>query len=287
MIIPDWLDDALFSPSPSVRLRAAAWVKSNPSALSINILMKVLQNEPVPQIRRIFNDVIDARQSVAPSTEGLVAAAVPQSSIPDLARLIRHELSPPVGWIRRAGTREIADFPRSATNDALNRLDRRIDALIALIKSDAALEPTECDLEKLLRDCWPDFTSPPVFTAAPDLAGRRAFIQTDVGLFELLLANAYQNAIDASVEVKNAPQIAISWSQVGGRFWVRITNAFAGSQFDIKDVEATGITTKVGHQGVGISLIKTAAVRMGYGFRVTGRSGSATFTLTGGVGLRE
>src|SRR4051812_23556898 len=100
----------------------------------------------------------------------------------------------------------------------------------------------------MVRDSWPDITSAPRFSPAPDLVGRRVNIQTDIGLFEMLLANAYQNAIDAALEVEDAAPISISWSEVGGRFWIRVSNAFSGSQFDIQDVQATGISTKTGHQ---------------------------------------
>lgn len=273
-----WAHIALESSSPSERLRAATWAKAHPAAMNAGTLMRALQNEPVPQIRQILNDTLAVRQ-----LERLVGSGEPSSAVPDLARLLRHELSPPIGWIRRAGTREIPEFQRSSTNDAINRLERRIDALISLIKSDAALEISECNLETILRDVWPDFSDDPHFSPAPDLSGRAVILRTDVGLLELLLANAYQNAIDARIEVQDAPPIGIAWGEARGRFWVRISNAFSGTQFDIEDVEATGISTKVGHQGVGIALIKSATERMGYGFRVAGSSGMATFTLTGGT----
>lgn len=289
MEVPDWIYESLLSESPSLRLKAATWAKAHPNDVSVTVLMRSLQREPVNQIRQIFNDVLESRQASqmrSDVTEGSHPSTA-QVAIPELARLIRHELSPPIGWIRRAGTREIDNFPRSATNDALNRLERRVDAIIALIKSDSALEPSNVGLESLLRSSWPDFTSSPRFTPAQDLFGREPMIETDIGLFELILSNAYQNAIDASSEIGDPTDISISWSEVGGRFWVRVSNGFSGSHFDIQDVQATGISTKAGHQGIGISLIKTATSRLGYGFRVNGQSGVATFTLTGGVRIVE
>jgi len=289
MEAPDWVTEALNSESPSMRLKAATWAKSHPNDVSVTILMRSLQKEPVNQIRQIFNDVLATRQTAQLQTDvGASSAAVAaQVAIPELARLIRHELSPPIGWIRRAGNREIEDFPRSSTNDALNRLERRVDAIIALIKSDSALDLVTVSLESLLRDSWPDFTKSATFSPAQELLGRQPDIETDVGLFELILSNAYQNAIDASNELTDPPPISVSWSEVGGRFWIRISNGFSGNQFDIQDVQATGISTKVGHQGIGISLIKTATSRLKYGFRVTGQSGLATFTLTGGLSVND
>lgn len=282
---PEWLDESLNSSSPSSRQRAALWIKSSPEAVQVRVIMRAMQRETVPQIRQIFNDVLAVRESLTnaapldPSADELSSV---QRQIPELARLIRHELSPPIGWIRKAGAREIGHFQRSLTSDAVNRLERRIDALIALIREGSDLDLVECNLEQTLRECWPDMTAEPIFMPAPDLAGRSAVVDTDIGLFEILLANAYQNAIDASLEVEDPGPIEVSWSVVGDRFWVRISNSFEGAQFDVRDVETTGISSKSGHQGIGVSLIKTASEKLGYGFKISGRGGVATFTITGG-----
>ncbi|WP_228546033.1 GHKL domain-containing protein [Microcella flavibacter] len=251
------------------------------------MLMRSLQNEPVNQIRQIFNDVLAARQASPPETETKAPSVMgtPHVDAPELARLIRHELSPPIGWIRRAGNKEIEEFPKSGTNDAVNRLERRVDAIVALIKADSPLELVSVDLEDVLRGTWPDFATTPSFSPAQELIGRRPNIQTDLGLFELILSNVYQNAVDASNELEDPPPVSVAWSEVDGRFWVRVSNAFRGSQFDVQDVEAAGISTKAGHQGIGISLVQSASARLAYGFRVTGQSGVATFTLTGEVAV--
>lgn len=283
----EWLDESLNSESPSERLKAAAWLKAHPEAVQVRALMRAMQRESVPQIRQMFNDVLATRESLtnAVGSDSSGEGTQPShGSIPELARLIRHELSPPIGWIRKAANREVTEFQRSATSDAVNRLERRIDALVALIREGSDLDLVECDLERTLRECWPDMTTEPRFVPAPDLGDRPALIVTDIGLFEILLANVYQNAIDASLETDEERPIEVSWSLVGERFWVRVSNPFAGTQFDIQDVETTGISTKSGHQGIGIALIKTATEKLGYGFRIAGRSGAATFTLTGGQG---
>lgn len=251
----------------------------------MRVLMRAMQRESVPQIRQVFNDVLAVRETItnaAPSDSSDDELSSGQRQIPELARLIRHELSPPIGWIRKAGGREIDSFQRSSTSDAINRLERRIDALIALIRDGSDLDLVECNLERTLRECWPDMTAAPNFVAGSDLAGRSAVIRTDMGLFEILLANAYQNAIDASQESGGPQSVEVSWSVVGDRFWVRISNPFAGTQFDVRDVETTGISSKSGHQGIGVSLVKTASEKLGYGFNIVGRGGVATFTLTGG-----
>lgn len=275
------IEDGLLSNSPSARLRAATQIKASRMDVDIRVIMRALQGESVPQIRQVLNDVLAARSGRV--LDGDPARAAERSEhVPELARLIRHELSPPIGWIHKAGAREIDDYARSATNDAVNRLERRMDALVALIRKDSALVLEECTLAEFLEHCWPSTSTRVKFTAPAEGIETEFRLLTDAGLLEIILANAFQNAIDASLEVAGDETVEVSWGFVGERFWVRVSNAFSGRQFDIKDVGATGISTKSGHQGIGISLIKTATERLGYGFRVAGRSGLATFTLTGG-----
>lgn len=280
----DWLEDGLASTSPSERLRAAAHAKANPGVIHTRVLMRAIQRETVPQIRQLLNDVLLARDALHHADRSNTGRDSPDVSdhVPELARLIRHELSPPIGWIRKAANLEISEFSRSRTGDAVNRLDRRIDALVSLIREGSALDLAPYDLEQTLRDCWPDMTGvPSAFSPSSELGGGRTEITTDLGLLEILLANIYQNAIDAAIECDDDRPVEVSWSAVGDRFWIRVSNPFAGSQFNIEDVETKGISTKSGHQGIGMALIKTAADRLGYGFRVAGRAGVATFSLSG------
>lgn len=288
MTLPDSIAESLASNSPSARMRAVSWMKENANSADVSEIARALQRESVPQIRRLLDDVLVSRAGSRVSEEPGPKGVGEQNSSraignSDTARLIRHELSPPIGWLQRAGAREITDFARSSTADALNRLDRRIDALVTYVRGESALEMAQCSLESLLRRSWPDPTISPSYRN-PLASGSHDLILTDAGFAEMLLANAFQNAIDATLSVSDGDGIEISWDCTENDFWLRITNPFDGQRFDLDEVAAPGTSTKLGHQGVGTSVMQTVARRLGYRYKITGRGGSATFVLRGSRG---
>jgi sensor histidine kinase regulating citrate/malate metabolism len=133
-----------------------------------------------------------------------------------------------------------------------------------------------------LIDSWPDPRSHP--TIAPDASIGSIEIETDEGLFALLLSNIYQNAIDASVEATGTAKADVVWGCTDSNYWIRITNQFIGDRLALADVLADGSSSKTGHQGKGLPLVRDVATRLGIVISLEGASGSATFTLTGDRG---
>ena len=121
----------------------------HPNDIPARELMQALQDETVPRLRQTLVQVLEMRQrsqtagdSLREDTKGAEEGAVVSGEHVDLAALIRHELSPAVGWIRLAADDEIPNFGSSATNDAVRKLQRRIDGLVAIVK---AGEERTCD----------------------------------------------------------------------------------------------------------------------------------------------
>lgn len=280
----------LRSAAPSDRARAAGWLVQNPQAITTRELMKALQAETVPQVRRMLLHVMESRQkstgnsrgnatvaSPAAGTPPLSAAAVPEQV--DIAALIRHELSPAVGWIRLAADSEIESFGTSKTNEAVRKLQRRIDGLVAIIKSGEELNLRRLSLPQVLTENWPEAHSAPTVTPAAD--GASIDIETDEGLFSMLLSNVFQNAIDASIDATGKAVAAITWGYTGQNYWVRVANPFEGNGFSLSDVVGVGSSSKMTHQGQGLSLVQTVADRLGLAITLEGASGMASFTLSG------
>lgn len=273
----------LTSPSPSDRARATNWLKQNPHDIATRDLMRALQVETVPRLRKTLNDVLEARQKrprggVEAEHPSVAAAETAPTQI-DLAGLIRHELSPAIGWIRLAGDKEITDFEGSETNSAIKKLQRRIDGLVTLIKETDGINPRRICLLDALMESWPEPSSRPAFNPAHDPTNVE--IETDDSLFTLLLSNAYQNAIEASKERDGYATVNVVWGTTPERFWVRISNPFAGNSFSLDHVLRVGLTSKAAHQGQGVTLMRSAATRLGLAFQIEGQSGLATLTLTG------
>ncbi|MDP9164505.1 MAG: ATP-binding protein [Actinomycetota bacterium] len=271
------------------RARAAAWLLGNPDAITTRELMQALQVETVAQIRRTLLEVLDVRQrwSLTSSrpADHVVAPKGAETALPtigagDIAALVRHELSPAVGWIKLAADAEISGgFAGSRTADAVRRLQLRIDGLVNLIKSRTQLTLTKVALPHALIDSWPDPRSKPKVT--PDAREATIEIETDEGLFALLLSNIFQNAIDASVEATGAVSANVAWGFTDTNYWVRVTNPFLGERLSLAEVVTDGRSSKTGHQGKGLPLIRDVADRLGIVITLEGASGTASFTLTG------
>ncbi|MCR8897886.1 GHKL domain-containing protein [Gordonia sp. GONU] len=202
-----------------------------------------------------------------------------QQSDVDLAALIRHELSPAVGWIRLAADEEITSFADSKTNDAVKKLQRRIDGLVALIKSNEDLNLRRVHISGLLFDNWPDTLTAPAIEPADGC--KDIEIETDEGLFGLLLSNVFQNAIDASFSVSESPQVQIRWGHTERDYWIRVTNPFGGNTFHLDDVLSVGNSSKRAHQGQGLALVDDIAATLGLTISLEGVGGIASFSITG------
>lgn len=281
--------DGLASSSPVERARAAGWLLAHPDAITTRELMRALQLETVSQVRRTLLEVLEARQrgslGANQATEHVVGSTDSASDLPrfasgDIAALVRHELSPAVGWIKLAADAEISGgFAGSRTDEAVRRLQLRIDGLVNLIKSRTQLTLTKVALPYVLIESWPDPRSHPSIT--PDASEEAIEIESDEGLFALLLSNIFQNAIDASIEATGNVRADVAWGFTETSYWVRITNPFGGERLSLSDVLADGSSSKTGHQGKGMPLIRDVADRLGITISLEGASGSASFTLTG------
>ena len=248
--------------------------------------MQALQSETVPRLRQTLVQVLEMRQrsqtagdSLREDTKGAEEGTVVSGEHVDLAALIRHELSPAVGWIRLAADDEIPNFGSSATNEAVRKLQRRIDGLVAIVKAGEELNLRRVSLPHALLDNWPDPQTPPVLE--PPIAVPTVDIETDEGLFSILLSNVFQNAIDASLDASGSPSVQISWGYTDLNYWVRITNPFRGERFVLDDVLAVGSTSKMSHQGQGLALVLLVAERLGISVTLEGQSGVASFALSG------
>lgn len=281
----------LSSNAPSERARAAAWLLGHSQDISTRELVKALQAETVPQVRRVLLEVLERRQKasvasqpsatvrVAPSDGEEASASEASADAGEIASMVRHELAPAIGWIRLAADAEIPGFATSRTNDAVRRLQLRIDGLVTLIKSRADLDLRVVELPLELASSWPDPTAAPRISPASEVS--TAEIETDQGLFALLMSNIYQNAIDASVDATGVADVDVTWGVTDRSFWVRVTNPFSGQQLKFEDVAPIGFSSKAGHQGRGLALIQKIAALLDVVVTLDGATGTASLVVNG------
>jgi len=281
----------LSSNAPSERARAAAWLLDHAQEIRTRTLVQALQAETVPQVRRVLLEVLELRQKasvtpkpaatdhVAPLDGEESSASEAPANAGEIASLVRHELAPAIGWIRLAADAEIRGFATSRTNEAIRRLQLRIDGLVTLIMSRAELDMRAVDLPLELASSWPDPTKSPKIS--PDPRGSSAEIDIDQGLFALLMSNIFQNAIDASVDATGDVDVDVTWGVTDQNFWVRVTNPFRGQQLNFEDVAPVGFSSKAGHQGRGLALIQRIAELLEVVVALDGASGTASFVVNG------
>jgi signal transduction histidine kinase len=251
--------------------------------------MRALQAESVPRIRMTLLNILELRQKPDLSNDddfnldGLTDTQRSLTEIAtehfDISALIRHELSPAIGWIRHAAAQEIPNFASSSTNQAIRKLQRRIDGLVTVIKAGEDLNLTSVTLPDILSENWPDSKIAPHLES--DGTMERIGISTDEGLFSLLLSNIFQNALDASANLGGGAAVHIVWGHTHRNYWIRVTNPFEGDRFSLSDVLAVGSSSKSSHQGQGLALVQAIADRLLIAVTLEGHSGIASFTLSG------
>ncbi|GAA1503985.1 ATP-binding protein [Agromyces terreus] len=277
------LEEELKSALPIERSRAAASLMQDPHAVSTKSLVRAVQMETVPGIRRVLNEVLRLRQNtpevlrVETSITDLRPVREQPAGALDIASLIRHELSPAVGWVRLAADGEIEDFDSSATNEAIQKLQRRVNGLVTLAKERGPANNDEIGIREALAQNWPHPSADLQIEGPPD----GVEIALDYDLFSLLLFNVFQNAIDASMGAVGAATVSVVFGKTHESYWIRFSNPFDGNAFSLGDVIATGRSTKRSSRGQGLALINSIADQLDLRIDLKGQSGTAVFTLIG------
>lgn len=279
----DEVFQALASRLPSDRMTAATWLAEHPPRASLRpALTAAASHEGVPRIRAVLQQALKvAAKPVGDSPkDARDPDSVPAAVLADLSSLIRHEMQPAVGWVRYAAHGEIPNFESSATNAAINGLRRRVAGLVQLADAHRLPNRESTSLVELLRWSVPKDEHEDLFVfEAPQ--GLDDSIDTDVGLFVLLVGAAMQNAADAVVIAGSPSNIFVTVGVTDKDFWVSIVNRHLGANWEFGDVAATGVSSKANKRGMGTRVMGLAADRLGYDLDLKASGGTVTFTVHG------
>lgn len=275
----------LKNPLPSERARAAQWFLANSTEQHAAVLTRAIETEVVPSIRQLLTTTAVRRKRPTgrdtPSVGGVYNGTerIDEEILDGLSGLIRHETEPVIGWLRRSAAREIGDaFEASETSRNIDLLRRRILGLEALAAAHRVPRWTRSSLSSLVASC-----RPPEMSADTAVEQMRSddLIDTDPGLFSIIISNALQNAYEAAAEEEEGAV----WFETGVTdrdFWISITNRFHGQSFEFEYVAHTGASSKASHKGLGLSAMALAADRLGYSLALTANGGNAFFSIRGG-----
>lgn len=272
--------EELQSRLPSARAEAADWYARNATRSDIGLLTTAIADETVPAVRKLLETA--ARR--AQSSDGLTMAERPVEDpigpgiLDELSGLIRHETEPIIGWIRRSAAREIGEnYEASETFRNIDLLRRRLLGLETLAAAHRLPRYSRLSLLELMIGCQPDGFPEQIFEASsPD----EDSIDTDPGLFSIIVGNALLNAQEASNGLPGTP-IVVRQGVSDRHFWVTVTNRFRGQAFDMQHVAQTGASTKDSHKGLGVSAMRMAADRLRYEFTLQASGGTVVFSLRG------
>lgn len=282
----DWFGE-LIDGAPSQRAHAAFSLLDDPYSITSSQLTIALQKESVPQIRKVLDRVILKRKALSPiddshrSQSSSASLESGRFDAGEIASVVRHELSPPVGWIHLAAVDSVSEYENSELQRAIVRLERRIDGVVAFFRSHDTLQTSSIDLKEALVEAWPSNVPMPDVLCDEEVGG--VSLITDLPLLSILLSNVLRNAVDASIATCGEARITIEWGKSDRSFWLRVTNPFDGDHLNIGDVRDPGSTSKIRHQGRGMALITSISARLGFESELEGVNGSATFRLRGKI----
>lgn len=246
----------------------------------IGVLTGAIERETVPAVRHLLEAAVRRAQQDSEPASVYQPDAVPASTdiLDALSGLIRHETEPIIGWIRRSAAREIgAGYQESETFKNIDLLRRRLLGLETLAAAHRLPRYSRASLVSLIVDCQPNGFPDEVVEAN---GGDDDSIDTDPGLFSIIVGNALLNAQEASIGLPGAP-ILVRHGVSDRHFWVTVSNRFQGQAFEMEHVAQTGASTKDSHKGLGVSAMRMAADRLQYVFTLQANGGTVVFSLRG------
>jgi signal transduction histidine kinase len=179
--------------------------------------------------------------------------------------MLLHEFEGRVGLARAAASGEIADFDSSNTRARFDNLESVLEGFRQLRKASAAPKPSEFDLAQLIRDTIVEEASDR--NVEVSVQGSQPFlISSDANLLRLALSNGIRNAVEAVIalqRVDDSHAIVIAWGKTDVEYWITIIDRGAGVDGPVEAAFEVGRTTKVGHGGFGLAIVRQAMETIG------------------------
>jgi signal transduction histidine kinase len=176
----------------------------------------------------------------------------------------------------------VPDYLRKRTHDAIERLDRLIEAIADLNRAASPSALVEFDLAALtirLADACEDRSGVKVEAVGPD----PLLVNGDAKLVEMALGQGLRNAVEATAEAGNDQPVTVTWSAEDSRVTVSVGDRGPGlpKGFDRALREIATSKNKSSHHGLGLLTANRAARSMGGAVIVSPRlGGGVSFVLT-------
>ena len=187
----------------------------------------------------------------------------------EIARMVKHELSPLIGLLEFAMSREINQYPTSDSQVKLSQLKRRIEGIakLSVLNEEPTIE--QFDLAQLIRDEIK-------LVAEGDSRLLKNIILADIsqeiwifgprGWIEIVVSNALRNAVEAlpKGDTVAANGVQITAMELGNLLVINIAGIGNAVSREFRSAYQVGLSSKGGGRiGTGLVFISRISERLG------------------------
>lgn len=263
----------LGSPVIRERLAAARALARRATTEEVPFLRERLANESVQWVRDALRAAISRAELVeSGSQEGEWIAVdvdpeIRARAVVEVTGQLLHEMEPLVGLLRAQLYEEWDAVRGSKSEVQLSRLDEFLDVMTNLHTAAQVPVLREVELRAFVDSVVEGMDGSGV---AIQLAGPELRVTSDARLLRLIVRNGLQNAVEAS---PIGSEIVVAWGRSREGFFISIVDHGSGlpSGFTLDRIQM-GNSSKQGHLGMGLSLIRQAAESLGATVKLTGRT---------------
>lgn len=285
---------AILEPSSVERLRGARALAKSATHDDREALTRARRTEPDMWVRSALDQAlarIDPRKRNSrpehvtggvDRDEQRLLSDVRAQATEEVTKALLHELGPLVGFIRRAASREVAPFPGSETEQAIERLQAFLRAMRSLQEASSAPDLEEVNLTELILHVVAENPKPDrveIRCARDD----QVIVIADPALLRLAIANAIRNAIEACQQQvpRRDGHVVINWGITDRDAWVAILDDGCGlpEGWDKAWVPGTTTKSKKEHFGMGLSNARSAIRSLGGTIRLRPQDGGTACEL--------
>lgn len=277
----------LKDPSIHGRLEAARYLALYASEKEVEQLRSALAKETVAWVRSALERaLLRAEGAETPPDvsvdqgDDFLAQGLYSEAVVEVSAQLLHELEPLVGVLRLRLVAEWRDFVGSKSDLALGKLEDVLDSIRELNAASQVPNLVEVALNDLLPELAAEFGE-----ADPDtisFTGPETTVYSSPLLLQAIVRNALRNAVEATPPERSQP--IITWGSAGDEYFITVLDDGLGPPNGVAQAFEIGRTTKSGHLGMGLAIVRRAAQALGGEVVLRRRpEGGAAFEFRGPV----
>lgn len=186
-------------------------------------------------------------------------------AIDEFSGIILHELAPKLGLLETSLIEEFSDYEDSKAKIYVKRLSQLFSAIEYLRKSTHKPENKETDLSQLVKTIAHDEIIEDQGIIVSLQGVQPCIINSDPALITLALSNAIRNSYESILQLaeSEAKNITLSWGTNHTDSWVSVIDNGIGFKGNPEAAFKLGNTSKQGHTGFGMGIMKQAMDNIG------------------------